>query len=277
VINCAGPFAATGTAVIRAALTVGCHYVDIAGEQLYLQGVFDTLTVDAERAGVSVILAANDDGLPSDLLAHVVAGQLGPIEDLVVGLELVRGDGATPTRGTLRSALANLDSFVQGGLGYADGRWDPSIPARRSSMLLPLTDQVTPVVKFPLPGVVTIPRHVKAHRVEGLTSQALAAGFAAITADLVQAVPEGPAEDARSASRWGIAVEAVDVHGRTARGVVRGHDMQATTAAVAVEAVHRLVTDGAPPGILAPAQAYDAADFLDALAPCAVTWSIDPL
>jgi short subunit dehydrogenase-like uncharacterized protein len=274
VINCAGPFTVAGPAVVRAAIAARCHYVDIAGEQLYMKRVYDTLGGAAERAGVSVILAANDDGLPSDLIAALTARPLGPVDELVIGLELVRGDGATPSRGTLRSALASRDSFLDGGLGYAGGRWAASIPARRSSMMLPLSGQVLPVAKFPLPGVVTVPRHVPARHVEGVASQALAAGFAAMTADMINAVPEGPSETSRGAGRWGIAVEAVDATGRKVRGVVHGHDMQATTAAVAVEAAQRLVTQPqARPGVLAPAEAFAPEDFLDALAPHGVTWS----
>jgi short subunit dehydrogenase-like uncharacterized protein len=276
VINCAGPFSVAGPAVVRAAITAGCHYVDIAGEQLYMKQVFDTLASAAERAEVGVILAANDDGLPSDLIAALTARPLGPIDDLVIGLELARVDGSTPSRGTLRSAFASRDTFLDGGLGYAGGRWDSAIPARHSSMMLPLSGRVVPVVKFPLPAVVTIPRHVRANRVEGVASQALATGLAGVSTELIDSVPEGPPATIRSAGRWGIAVEAVAGSGATARGVVQGHDMQATTAAVAVEAAQRLLVQ--PPagfGVLAPAEAFDPKDFLDALATHGVTWSIE--
>jgi short subunit dehydrogenase-like uncharacterized protein len=274
VINCAGPFTLSGEAVIRAAIIAGCHYLDIAGEQLYLQRIFDTLDMDAERAGVSVILAANDDGLPSDLLAHLTAERVHPVEELVIGLELLRSGGA-PSRGTLRSALANIDTFTAGGLGYVDGQWDLDIAARRTSMMLPISAQPVAVVKFPLPGVVTVPRHVPARRVEGVTSKALVDAFAAVTPELIDNVPEGPPERTRRTAQWAIVVEALGSDGRLARGVVRGYDMQASTAAIAVEAARRLIDDGAPPGVLAPAQAYDPADFLNALAQHGVRWSIE--
>jgi hypothetical protein len=53
--------------------------------------------------------------------------------------------------------------------------------------------------------------------------------------------------------------------------------MQATTAAVAVEAAQRLLIQPlARYGVLAPAEAFDPKDFLNALAPHGVTWSIEP-
>jgi hypothetical protein len=43
---------------------------------------------------------------------------------------------------------------------------------------------------------------------------------------------------------------------------------------IAVEAARRLVADGAGPGVLAPAQAYDPAGFLAFLAPRGISWTI---
>src|SRR5205823_8249701 len=123
--------------------------------------IFDTFATEAEAAEVTVVLAANDDGLPSDLIAHLVAERVRPAQEVVVGLDLVRS-GATPSRGTLRSALANLDTFTAGGLGYENGRWHPDIPAHRTSMTFPGSAEPASVVKFPLPAVVTIPHHVPA-------------------------------------------------------------------------------------------------------------------
>ncbi|GAA4634174.1 saccharopine dehydrogenase NADP-binding domain-containing protein [Actinoallomurus vinaceus] len=273
VINCAGPFVVTGDAVIRAAITAGCHYVDIAGEQLHMHRTFDTFTGPAEKAGVSVVPGVNDDGLPADLLAHLVAEQAGTVEEVVIGVHLARGGGA-PSRGTLRTALTNIDTFSSGGLGYEDGRWHEDIPTRRDSMAFPGDDRPAAVRKFPLPGVVTVPRHVPARHVSGVAKAELVAAFSAITPELLDAVPEGPADEHRSAGRWTLVVEATGREGGRARGVAEGSDIQGSTAVIAVEAAHRLAVDGAASGVLAPAQAFKAADFLDALAPYGVTWSV---
>jgi short subunit dehydrogenase-like uncharacterized protein len=273
VINCAGPFAPAGLSVVRAAIAAGCQYVDIAGEQLYLQRVFDTLGPEAEAAGVAVVPALNDDALPSDLLASLVAARVAPVRELVIGIELLRGS-ASPTRGTLRSALANLDTFSNGGLGYADGRWDLGVPAYRSSFRF-LAEEAVPVVKFPLPAVVTVPRHVPARHVEGVSTADLAPGFAGLTPELIESLPEGPLADSRQETRWIIAVEAVGEDGRPARGIVHGADLQGSTAVIAVEGARRLVADGTKSGVLAPTQAFDPADFLAYLTGHGVNWSVE--
>lgn len=43
---------------------------------------------------------------------------------------------------------------------------------------------------------------------------------------------------------------------------------------IAVEAARRLIADGAKPGVLTPAQAFDPAGFLDFLTARGLRWSI---
>jgi len=101
VVNCAGPFTPTGPAVARAAIAAGCHYVDTAGEQLFVKALFDTLGERAARAGVALVPAANDGALPADLLAHLVAARVAPVAGIAV-THLISG-GAGMSRGSLRS------------------------------------------------------------------------------------------------------------------------------------------------------------------------------
>src|ERR1700722_7722870 len=71
VINTAGPFAALGAPVIRAAIAAGAHYVDTTGEQQYVNAVFDDFTKDAANVGVTIVPATADDGGPSDLISRL--------------------------------------------------------------------------------------------------------------------------------------------------------------------------------------------------------------
>lgn len=135
---------------------------------------------------------------PNEPIAHLAAERVIPVEELVIALDLSRSSAA-PSRGTLRSALANLDTFRTGGLGYADGQWRADVPARRSSMRFPGEPQPVPVVKFPLPGVATIPRHISVPHLAGVARSTLVEAFAQITPDLIDAVPDGPSKDSRSA------------------------------------------------------------------------------
>lgn len=56
---------------------------------------------------------------------------------------------------------------------------------------------------------------------------------------------------------------------------MQGRDDDGTTAVVAVEVALRLSAGVARPGVLAPAEAFDPADVLNALKPCGVAWRID--
>lgn len=271
VINCAGPFIISGMPVIHAAVAAGCHYVDTSGEQVHLKQVFETFSSDA---GIGIVPGANDDCLPSDLIAALAAARVAPVKEITIGLDLARGTAA-PSRGTLRSALANLAAFTTGGDVYDRGQWRPDTSARRTSMTFPGSPDPVPVVKFALPGVVTVPRHVPAHRVEGVARAELVAAFSSITADLIDKLPEGPAAQHRRATRFVVIVEAVGTDDRRrARGVIEGTDTYGTTAIIAVEAARRLAADPPKSGALAPAQAFDPTDFLNFLTPHGLTWTI---
>jgi short subunit dehydrogenase-like uncharacterized protein len=273
VINCAGPFTPSGHAVIRAGVSAGCHYVDTAGEQLYIQSVFDTFAGEAERVGVTIVPATNDACLPGDLIARLLAERVQLIEEITVSHFIVGGGG--PSRGSLRSIVGSIDAIKGGGLSYDDGDWHIGRPARHASVTLPGASQPTDVVKFPLSEVVTIPRHVQVRHVEGLAEAALSARLSTpLTSQIIDGLPEGPAEEARRSQRFTYLIDAVGREGQSARGVVQGPDTYGTTAVVAVEAARRLVADGAKPDVLAPAQAYDPASFLDFLAPYGISWTI---
>jgi hypothetical protein len=101
-------------------------------------------------------------------------------------------------------------------------------------MALPGEPRLVPVVKFPLPGVVTIPRHVAASHVEGVTRAALVETFSRITPELIDGVPDGPPADSRRSSRWTMVADATGRDGRSARGVVSGPDTYGATALIAV-------------------------------------------
>jgi short subunit dehydrogenase-like uncharacterized protein len=276
VVNCAGPFVPAGIAVVRAAIAAGCHYTDTAGEQAHVTAVFDTLADDARRAGVTVVPAANDGCVPADLLAHLLAERLGgdELEEIVTTHVIVGGGGMS--RGSLRSLAATIDVVRGGGLVYEDGAWRAGTPVRHVAVTLPGDAAPTPVTRFPMAEVVTVPRHVRVRRVEGLAEAALRARLDAVPGpEVIARLPDGPPDDARREQRFTYVVDAVAADRRRARGVVRGTDTYGTTAAIAAEAARRLVTAPAPPGVAAPAQAYDPAAFLDTLAPYGLAWTVE--
>ncbi|MEW2357660.1 saccharopine dehydrogenase NADP-binding domain-containing protein [Spirillospora sp. NPDC029432] len=275
VVNCAGPFTLTGAAVVRAAISAGCHYVDTAGEQVFVKEVFDAFGQDARRAGVTVVPAANDGCAPTDLLAHLLAERYGPL-DTLTSTHVIAGGGGM-SRGSLRSLAETVDHFRTGGLAYENGDWRTGTAPLRTEITLPGDPRPTPVMRAPLPEVVTIPRHITVRALEGAVEAALSARLnTAPTPEIIDGLPEGPAEDARDGQRFTYVLDARTATGEDARAVVRGRDTYGITAAIAAEAATRLITAPAAPGVLAPAQAYDPTDFLDALAPHGLTWTITP-
>jgi short subunit dehydrogenase-like uncharacterized protein len=269
VINCAGPFTPAGPAVARAAVAAGVHYVDTAGEQLFVKALFDELGAAAESAGVAVVPATTDAALPTDLLAHLVADRVGPAAE-ITSTHLITGGGGM-SRGSLRSFAAAAETFASGGLEYGAGGWRPGGPGRRT--VTGPDGAPLEVTRFPMVEVVTVPRHVPARRVEGLVDAALGDRFAAPPAPGATALPAGPAEADRREQRFTYLVDATGEDGRAARGVVRGSDTYGSTAVIAVEAARRLAT-GAAAGVLAAAQAFDPADFLGFLAGRGLTTTI---
>ncbi|MFB9681925.1 hypothetical protein [Streptosporangium vulgare] len=128
---------------------------------------------------------------------------------------------------------------------------------------------------FPLPEVVTVPRHVKVRRVRGLTEATLGARLSTpLDPAVIDGLPEGPTEQARRTQLFTYVTDALATDGRRGRGVVEGRDTYGTTAVIAVESARRLAAGYARPGVLALAQAYDASGFLDFLAPHGIRWTI---
>ncbi|MDP4507262.1 saccharopine dehydrogenase family protein [Nonomuraea turcica] len=263
VINCAGPFTLLGEPVIRAAIAAGTHYLDTTGEQHYIRRVLYGFGDEAERAGVSVVPAMADDGGPGDMIAHLTAARLeaaGGVAEMLIG-DLRRPSAAS--RGTARSMAAVHE---KGALEYAEGAWQQAGDDAPGALAVPGEDGEVPVTVFALPGVVTVPRHVRAGRVRSVIRTQVAELFSALTSDIVDSIPEIPDEQARLTSRWLMMAQAVAHDGTRARGWVTGLDAYGTTAVIAVEGARRLVADGAPAGTLTPAQAFGPAAFLDHLA-----------
>ena len=273
VINCAGPFTFTARAVAAAAIDAGCHYVDTSGEQLAVKDLFDTLTAPAHGAGVSVVPAATDGCVPLDLLASLVAARLGRVEEMRT-VHLVGAGGVS--RGSLRSLAATIGDVRSGGLVYDGGDWRAGTPGRRGEVLLPGRRAAVPVAAFAVPEVVTIPRHVRLRRLEGLAEAGLGERLSsAPSPEVIASLPEGPAERERRAQRFTYLAEAAGAGGRRVRGIAEGSDTYGLTAVIAVESARRLVAEPPGAGVLAPAQAFEPAAFLGFLGAYGVRWAVE--
>ncbi len=222
------------------------------------------------------------DYLPGDLACALAADGAGELEELLVGYAI---EGFTATRGTTRSSLLMLSK------GSARELLRP--PLRHFDYPAPLGRQA--VAPYPAGETITAPLHTGAPKVTAFVTATtfaphprLAPAVGALTAPVglalrskrlraladraIDRLPEGPSDGARDAVRWSITVEARPRAGAPQRATVRGTDVYGITAVTTVEGALRMAAPGYDrAGGLAPAQAYDARDFLAALAPHGVT------
>jgi short subunit dehydrogenase-like uncharacterized protein len=291
VIACAGPFRLHGEPVLAAAVDAKTHYLDTTGEQPFMRMVFEDYGPRAERAGVALVTAMGFDYVPGDLIASLTASGLGTLEEIVLAY-YVKGFG--PTRGTALSAL--------GMLAGGDVEW-------RDGALLPASQAVgrgtfdfgggigrQRMVRYPAGEQITVPRHVRTRRVRTVLSAstalpvplpsraapfvmapfqlALRTPIRRALESLVPRLPEGPSQEGRRKSHFTIVCEAQG-DGQRARGTVSGSDPYGLTARTTVEGALRCASpgfDGA--GALASAQAFEPADFLDALGSFGVEYEV---
>jgi short subunit dehydrogenase-like uncharacterized protein len=257
VINCAGPFLDTAGPLVEVALRAGASYLDVTAEQASAPALFERFDAPARAAGVAVIPAAGFYGGLADLLATALLGADAAGDDLTVAVAL---DRWWPTAGTRKTGERNTAPrlVIDGGrlvpmpLPAAESTWRFGAPhGRQATIALPFSE------------VVTISRHLPVRSLRAVLTRAS-------LDDIRDASTPPPAStDARgrSAQRFEMVVEAR--RGDSVRtAVARGQDIYAVSAPLVVEAAQRLLEPGAArSGALALGQAFDARDFLRALAP----------
>ena len=295
VVDCAGPFERLGEPIVRAAVETGTHYLDTTGEQSYIGFVHDRFGDAARAAEVAVVPAMGFDYVPGDLIAHLAAQGLEPLRELTIAYAT---RDVRPTRGTTRTALGQA---AGGGEVWEEGGWRRA-PLRvpRASFPFPAPFGREPVMRYPSGEVAIVPRHVRTRRlttvmtVETLLGSrraaplvpwvvpafalALRTPLARLLHAAVDRLPEGPDEPRRRAARFVVVAVADGEDGRRRGGVVHGRDVYGLTAVTVAEGAARLrAGEQRDVGVLAPASAFPADGFLDALAPAGVSWALDPL
>jgi short subunit dehydrogenase-like uncharacterized protein len=292
VVACAGPFGLYGEPVVAAAVDTGTHYLDTTGEQGFMRTVFDRYGARGAENGVALVSGMGFDYAPGDLIAALTANGMGRLEEIVVAYCV---HGFEPTHGT---ALSGLEIMRGGDVVWADGAWQPaprSADGGRWRFPGPIGEQR--MLRYPAGEQVTVPRHVDTARVRTLLNGMVVPprlmplaviaspllGLAMRTplrqamGALVRRLPAAPGEQSRTASRFTISCEARGKAG-TRRGTVRGSDVYGLTA-VSLAQGALLCADPSfeRSGALAPAQAFDPASFLAALADFDVSVEVEPL
>jgi short subunit dehydrogenase-like uncharacterized protein len=295
VIACAGPFTLHGEPVLAAAVEAGTHYLDTTGEQDFIRKAFDEYGPKALRKGSAVIPAMGFDYVPGDMLAALTAAALDPGET-VDKVRLGYHAPFQPSQGTMRSGI----EMIKGG----DVEWrERALRPASQSVARPGFDfggelGVQKMMHYPSAEHITVPTHLSPRSVEtGLTvasfaptplSQALmpavsrGLGLAMRTplrklmSKAISAMPEGADDAARVASDFVIGCEVTSAR-QTVRGRLTGTDVYGLTAALIVDgAIRASRGELGGAGALAPATAFDPAEFLSGLERFRFAWEINP-
>lgn len=251
VINAAGPYLDTGLPVARAAVACGAHYLDLAAEQGAVAELHRELDAEARAAGVTVVPAmAFYGGLADLLVGHALAGDTRAARiEVAVWL-----DRWWPTEGTrITGERNNLPRLV-----VRDGHLVELGPASESSWTFAAPVGEQSMVRTPFSETITISRHIE---VAELHSH-LATGALGDVRDSSTPPPRPTDERGRSAQQFVMEVDVETTDGPR-RVSASGRDIYAASAPLIVHATERLL-DGRQlvSGAVAPAQAFDADDFL---------------
>lgn len=257
VINCAGPFLDTAPSLIEAALRAGIHYFDVTAEQRSVRSSLATYHEEAIARGLVILPAMAFFGGLADLLAAEATRGARDIESIETAVAL---DYWHPTPGSRKTGDRNTARR----LVVAGGRLAPlprPAPARDWTFPEPFGKQE--LVAVTLAEIITISRHTPARNICSYMN-------AAPLRDIKD--PRTPPPTASEPSGKSSQSFIMDVHavadGRRTRIAATGHDIYAVTAPIVVAACLRVLES--PPargGAYAPAELFEASDFLAELAP----------
>jgi short subunit dehydrogenase-like uncharacterized protein len=260
VINCAGPVAATAGPVIEAALRAGIPYVDVSAE---IEAIIDTFTHFAGRArameSVVVPAMAFFGGL-GDLLATTAMGDWTAADEVHIAYGL---SSWHPTAGTRAAGRVSGQRRSGRRVRYSGGRLeyrDDDPPITEWAFPAPVGTR-TVIGEFTMADVVTIPSHLSVPEVRTY----MTAGAARDVAAPGTSTPAAVDERGRSSQTFVVDV-IVRSGGAQRRAVASGQDIYASSAPLAVEAVHRILTGQIrTTGVASSGEIFDAPDFLRAL------------
>lgn len=107
VLNAAGPYMLSGTAVVKACVEKKTHYIDITGELVWMRRMIDYYHKAAKEGGIMIIHCAGVMCAPEDVGLYLLAKKLGPLAKF----QLYQMEGGVASTG---------GSFLSGYAGYEE-------------------------------------------------------------------------------------------------------------------------------------------------------------
>jgi short subunit dehydrogenase-like uncharacterized protein len=266
VLNCAGPFSRTATALADACLRARVHYLDITGEI----DIFEELAGrdgDARAAAITILPGTGFDVVPSDCLAAYVANRLPTATHLALAFDA----GTSMSRGT---ALTSIERAHAGGVIRREGKL-MRVPSGwhtrridfgngpKQAITIPWGDVATAYhttgignveVYVALPPMVRVGLRLARWLGPVLASPAVKRRLEA----RVRKRPPGPSDDARARRASRLWAEARDDSGTVVRARLRTPEAYELTSWTALDLGERAVRGELPVGFQTPARACGA-------------------
>ncbi len=290
VINCVGPFARFGEAVLRAAVEQGADYLDTTGEQHYARRVMQEVSSEAEQRGRSAVVAHAFEYAIGECASRIALEETPEAATLHV---FTRVEGFGASRGTKKSAIEALASPA---ISFVNGRLRRErFGQQRARVRFPDEDFDRIGISFAGGEVLSAPRLAPTLRdvrtylvVSRPAAWLLPAALRLLSPLARRGVPGwlerridggafGPGEERRE-HPWWVQARVRAPGGRGTRVTVSGYDAYGTTAAIAALGAADLIGGRAErTGVVTTALAFEPRALLGALAETGVSWRIDPL
>lgn len=241
-LNCAGPFLHTAEPLMRACITGGTHYLDIAAEMdsYRLAEAFDQ---EAQSAGVMLLPGCGGSVAMLGSLAGHAARRVANPARLSIALHVTGGF----SRGSAVSASENVTTETL-------HRIDGALVGRSAEEVRAFDFANGPARSFPvtLPDLVTIWRATGIPNIETFVH----VSEGAFPEGDLATMPDGPTSEQRDANRYHAAVEVTGKDGAMVRSLLDTVNGYSFTAIAAAEAARRVVGGEARPGFQTPAMLF---------------------
>lgn len=306
VVNCAGPLAEIGDAVLVATLAAGAHYVDLGGDQTFMRELYERHDSAARRAGRVVVSGCGLNCAIGDWAAAWAAMHVCGLSDARSGCATRALDPREAARDTHPERIAEdrpldeiavsyvFDDLVLSpasqkavfgnvrsrGLVWRRDRWEqvPQALERRRVNAGPAMGGERDVVSFPGGDVIMVPRHIAARTVQTFVSTTRSAAATAALRLLARAMPlvpkratdllapYQPHEEEYARTRFAVIAQARRGFS-AAQIVVTGEDLYQTSAGIAAWIARALASrETGPIGMRAPSELFRPEQALCAVA-----------
>ncbi len=267
VYHCAGPFAFTSDAMIRACLATNTHYLDITGEVEVLENTFSYDEV-ARKNGIALISGVGFDVIPSDCLADYVSQQVPQAQTLVMGIQALSSVSAGTAKSMIEMLPYGLRWRKNGALSVAPinqrTRKFHLQTGEALGLLIPWGDIATAYRTTGIPNIsVYMALNPALVRLVSVTASMgglfKSAGVRRFASGIVDRVITPPTPAQREIGRCYLYACATDSVGNTAEAWLETAEGYRFTALAAIATIEKMEHTGLV-GALTPAQAFGA-DF----------------